>query len=431
MSVFFGFDFLPTTVSQHINHPPTRSNSIKDIVMFYGQESNTVNLPDDLFIDSDGDDLEYSTTVCSNSINIGTYIKKDNNTNVLYLINKMLSVGDWQFLIIATDPYNQSCSYSVNVTVESCASKDWTLCNSSIQKDWLAWSDGYILEEITGLWLATDEYLSSNFSNFFVIFGFSTFLLILLPIFFYKLYGKIVLYPVMYIQILIAVVFANEDVSNNVKNYFKWMQIYKLDLGVLNKITMLNKTKLWIHSNNISFVNVQIYWSGFIVNFIFPLLICAFIFILWRICILIRTKSENLQISHFIDCIVSSFFSKSLMWWCFNKLFFVFPAWWIAMDLINVSNNFLIAFSSIIVVLLMIIAIIYSKFEWFKSHIFASEEKKYHIKFEFLHIARNIIVIILFLLNSSNQSDIIKIAFWSIQLSIMTYTLVSKNKIGI
>ena len=86
--------------------------------MFYGQESNTVNLPDDLFIDSDGDYLEYSTTECSNSINIGTYIKKDNNTNVLYLINKMLSIGDWQFLLIATDPYNQSCSYSVNITVE-------------------------------------------------------------------------------------------------------------------------------------------------------------------------------------------------------------------------------------------------------------------------------------------------------------------------
>ena len=281
------------------------------------------------------------------------------------------------------------------------------------------------------MWLATDEYLSSNFSNFFVVFGFSTFLLILLPIFFYKLYGKIVLYPVMHIQILIAVVFSNQDVSNNVTNYFKWMQFYKLDFGFLNKITMLNKTKLWIHSNNIKFVNAQIYWSGFIINFIFPLLICAFIFIFWRICILIRMKSEGLQIDRLIDFIVSSLFSKSLMWWCFNKLFFIFPAWWIAMDLVNFKSNILIAISSMIVVLLIIFVIIYSKFEWFKSHIFVSEGNKYDIKFEFLHIARNIVVAILFLLNSSNESDIIKIAFWSIQLSIMIYTLVSKNKIGI
>ena len=32
--------------------------------MFYGQKIKTVNLPDDLFVDPDGDTLEYSTTVC-------------------------------------------------------------------------------------------------------------------------------------------------------------------------------------------------------------------------------------------------------------------------------------------------------------------------------------------------------------------------------
>ena len=142
--------------------------------MFYGQEIKTVNLPADLFIDPDGDTLEYSTTVCVEygSINIGTSIKEDNNTNVLYLVNEMLSIGDWHFLIIATDPYNQSCSYSVNVTVESCASKDWTLCDSSFQKNWLACNDGYALKNSTGVWLAIDEYLAFNLSNFFVIFGF-------------------------------------------------------------------------------------------------------------------------------------------------------------------------------------------------------------------------------------------------------------------
>ena len=232
----------------------------------------------------------------------------------------------------------------------------------------------------------------------------------------------------MYVQIIIAIIFSYKDVSNNVKNYFKWMQIYKLDFSIINKITMLNETPLWIHSNNINFVDIQMYWSGFIINFFYLLLILILLFIIWRISIILKGKLKNSKILNLVDSNCSSLFSKSLMWWSLNKLFFIFPFWWISTDLINFYSNFLISFSSMIVVLLIITVIIYSRFGWFQSNILASEKEKYDAKFECLNIARNLVVATLFLLNSSNESDIFKIVFWSIQLTIITYVIVSKDR---
>ena len=113
-------------VNDHINHPPIQTNSISNIIMYYGQQSILVELPNDLFTDPDGDKLDYSSTNCiqPNSLNVVATISFK-GVNNLFLLAKTVIVGKCQISIIAIDPYGSSGLILVNVTINSWASKDW------------------------------------------------------------------------------------------------------------------------------------------------------------------------------------------------------------------------------------------------------------------------------------------------------------------
>ena len=113
-------------INDSINHSPIQTNSISNIIMYYGQQSKLVELPNDLFTDPDGDKLDYSSTNCiqPNSLNIVTTISFK-GVNNLFLLAKTSNVGKCQISILATDPYGSSGIIWVNVTIDSWASKDW------------------------------------------------------------------------------------------------------------------------------------------------------------------------------------------------------------------------------------------------------------------------------------------------------------------
>ena len=99
---------------------------------------------------------------------------------------------------------------------------------------------GYQLETTSGAWLQIMEYQSFYFDSLYHILGIITFVAIILPISLSLFYGKITLLPIMYIQLIIAIIFSNNEVSQNIKNYFEWLQIYKLDFGFLSYIFQSN-----------------------------------------------------------------------------------------------------------------------------------------------------------------------------------------------
>ena len=109
-----------------INHPPIQTNSVSNIIMYNGQQSKLVELPNDLFTTSDGYKLDYSSTNCiqPNSLDIVATISFE-EVNNLALLAKTSIVGECQISIIATDPYGSSGLILVNVTIDSWASKDW------------------------------------------------------------------------------------------------------------------------------------------------------------------------------------------------------------------------------------------------------------------------------------------------------------------
>ena len=120
-------------INDSINHPPIQTNSISNIIMYYGQQSILVELPNDLFTDPDGDKLDYSSTNCiqPNSLNIATTISFK-GVNNLFVLAKTSIVGKCQISIIATDPYGSWGLIFVNVTIDSWASKDWITLNFNL-----------------------------------------------------------------------------------------------------------------------------------------------------------------------------------------------------------------------------------------------------------------------------------------------------------
>ena len=117
-------------VNHSINNSPIQTNSVSNIIMYYGRQSKIFELPNDLFTDPDGDKLDYSSTNCiqPNSLNIETTISFK-GVNNLFILSKTSIVGMCQISIIAIDPYGSSGLILVNVTIDSWASKDWITLN--------------------------------------------------------------------------------------------------------------------------------------------------------------------------------------------------------------------------------------------------------------------------------------------------------------
>ena len=117
--------------------------------------------------------------------------------------------------------------------------------NGNLQSNWQEWISGYKLDEKTRAWLEIFEDQLIIFGDQFNILGFTTFLLILVPILLSWFYGKITLYPIMYIQIVIILLFSDSKTSRNIQDYFEWMQIYKLDFRFLNNIFSIQNNDIW------------------------------------------------------------------------------------------------------------------------------------------------------------------------------------------
>ena len=289
--------------------------------MYYGQETKAVQLPDNLFIDPDGDILKYSSTgwIENSLLKLVTDIRSDSNINTLYLFVKKFSSGKCQIAITATDPSDQSNTILVNVEVLNWTSKDCVLWDGNLQINCQKWTFGYELETTSGAWLQIMQYQTFYFDSLYYILGIITFIAILFPICLILLYGKITLLPIMYIQIITAIVFSNDEVSQNIKNYFEWLQIYKLDFGFLNNLFRINYSPLWILSNYSQFSLVRMYWSGLTINFIYLII---FISIL-----LVAKYIMKIYSDHFKEYWTVKVITSALIIVC-NILFIPTCKWW-------------------------------------------------------------------------------------------------------
>ena len=396
-----------------------------------------MNLPDHLFTDPDGDDLNFYSSgwIDSNSLNLATTVKLIENTLTLYLYVKKFNIGKWQISIVAEDPLRQNTEAFANVEVLKCASKDCTLCQGPLQVDWSSWVEGYLLELKTGTCLEIYGYQSFVLNSYFRILGFVTSLIILIPILLYRIYGEITLYPILFIQIVIALIFSNNSASVNIKDYFEWLQIYKLDFGFMNYVFQFTKTQFWIHQDNRNFIDIQMYWNGFVISFINTLLIISILFLIKVILNFTVKKYKNYKLLDYLNSAFLVLFSKPFLWWSFHNMLFIFPVSWLFLDLMHSSESMINATISFIVLVLIMIWILSSKLNWF-YYVPSMINDKNSIKiYTYFHILRSISVICLFCLNSKTQNLISIITFWWTQLSIVIYQIIivasRNNKINL
>ena len=309
--------------------------------MYYGQESKAVQLPDNLFIDPDGDQLKYSSTgwVENSLLKLETGIRSDSKINTLYLFVKKFSTGKCQIAITATDPSDQSNTILVNVSVLNWTSKFCVLWDGNLQINCQKWTYGYELETTSGAWLQIMQYQTFYFDSYYHILGIITFIAILFPICLSLLYGKIVLLPIMYIQIITAIVFSSDEVSQNIKNYFEWLQIYKLDFGFLNNLFGVNYSSLWKLSNYSQFSLVHMYWGGLAINFIYLII---FISVLLAAKYILTVYSDHIKEYWIAKVITSAFillFDSHFMWWWFHCIAFIYPTSLICFDFTNATEQ--------------------------------------------------------------------------------------------
>lgn len=73
--------------------------------------------------------------------------------------------------------------------------------------------------------------------------------MILLPIIFFRIYDRSVLLSIVYAQVLMAIVFSKEAVSNNIQDFLAMIQVLKLDFGFVASLLQLEKP-LFCSSNH-------------------------------------------------------------------------------------------------------------------------------------------------------------------------------------
>ena len=408
-----------------MNHPPSLTNSIPEIILYTGQESKEIILPDHLFTDIDGDDLSYISTnwIESNSIYLGTTIQNVSDSSKLYLFIKAFKTKNCQISIIATDPEGQSWSAYVDVKILNCASKDWSMWDGPLQIDCLKWIEGYVLDDLTGSWLEKFKYQSFYFNSFYKVLGFSTFLMILIPIFASKIYGKITLYPILFIQIIIAVMNSNGVVSSNIRDYLEWLQIYKLDFGFLNIILKLNQTWLCTSSNSENLNGIQMYWEGFVINFTYFLAIWFALLILKVIIMLMLQKCSN-EIIHYWYIKLSMLFSREFVLWWIPNILFVFPSSLILIDILQTKRHTINSLLSIFVLILIAVYIALTRFDIISIMNISSNESEISWVHPYFFILRNIWVVFLFWFEHQTENNIWILLFFIFQLTITVYTII-------
>ena len=344
--------------------------------------------------------------------------------NTLFLFVKISYIGKCQISIMATDTYGLTNYLPVNITIKPWASKDWISWRGNLQSDWLEWVVGYRLDLRTGAWLEVFQYQSFILDSYFKVIGFITFTLILVPIWLSKLYGKITLYPISYIQIIIAILFSDASNTKNIQNYFEWMQIYKLDFGFFNNILLIQDTLIWSKTESDNFKEIQFYWSGFVVKYVYFLLFVAILLLLKLTINKISIKwNQNILINSLNSKLYSSL-SRQFIWWFLQNTFTIFPLWCIFYDLANLYKYFANAFISFMAMIILVIIVVSTKFEWISYIFIIPNQTKQSSIYAYLHIIRNITIILLFWIQSSTEKQISTICFWWAQLSITAYIMI-------
>ena len=171
-----------------ISTPPVVVNKVIPFVIPKGIYT-LFELPDDLFINYNGEELFYNASVTSWSQNhffdIGIKSEKDRKP-ILYAYSNF--TVNWKGSITASNQ-QQTSEVEVTLSVISCSSKNWIRCYGPYQNQCTECESGYKLDQ-SGAWLRNVDYFSFQNLTFFKVWSIISFAAILIHIILSIFFGR-------------------------------------------------------------------------------------------------------------------------------------------------------------------------------------------------------------------------------------------------
>ena len=354
------------------NMPPVLLNPIGPFQITVN--SHTLFLvPDDMFIDFDGDKLIYTINVVSCNIKSdfkAGIISNMNNNRGTFIYAHSSVANNWKVWLVATDLLNQSSEQIIDFKVYNCASKNWAKWDGFYQIQWNEWLSSYEINE-SGAWLRKVQYFLFRNLDFFLVMGITvltfTIIHILLSIFF----GRRFMNSIWNIQTIIVFVYINPNLDKNLKNFFSNILFIKFDFGFLHNLTFENKhigCKIEIDK----LTDLQFYCQSTVQNYFFLVLLSS-MFLFWWVWLIELYKfqkfkaffdSIKLDASKIICTLQTKLYNpKHFIKWCWVHLLSQFILINVSYDILNMYDHMICSFVTYIGLIWILVYLWYTRFE--------------------------------------------------------------------
>ena len=230
--------------------PPVLLNSLGPLSLPKGKYS-LFNIPDDLFIDFDGNELTYNVSLISwsqdNFFDVGVIKDKFSIDSYLLYAYSNYSIY-WKTSLIAFNKYNQSAETEVEFKVFSWSSISWIKCDGPYQIQCTKWAQTYELDNSGACLNKIEFFLFSEF-NFFRVLGITTWIFIIIHIILSIFLGKLLLNCIWNVQIFIILIWSFSDLDQSASDYIFNILFIKFNFGFLHSFIFdINHIKWKIES---------------------------------------------------------------------------------------------------------------------------------------------------------------------------------------
>ena len=345
-------------------------------------------LPDNSFVDFDGDKLIYKASVinCTNNNHFAVGIHSSKYTDIRIIIYAYSNYSmNWIVSLSAYDIHNQSTEAILYFSVINWAEKSWSACKGPYQNQWTQCDEFYSLSS-TGAWIRNDLYFSFLSRTLFEKLGLIAWFAILLHLLLSLCLGRNLLNNIENIQLVVVLLWSNIDIDQTFLREFLTNILYiKFDFGFIRGL-MLSKEKLWWSLPNDQMVNMQFYCQSTIQNYVIPL-VFIIIIILWLICILKvkflskifdKVKNAAQKVTNFRNNRHTNQAKPEhiIEWWGVH-LFFKFTSISIISDIVNLVDHPFLSFCSILLIIIFWAYLFKTKFEILKISFIKEMEQEY------------------------------------------------------
>ena len=215
-------------------------------------------------------------------------------------------------------------------------------------------------------------------------------------------------------------VLSSNCVSEDWKEYFSWIQFFKLDFGIINSYS-IKKIIQWTTSSG-KYANVALYCQEAIINYSF-LIILIIIVLFWKWLLKYQTKFRILKK---VWCLNLS--SETLLWtlWMLILPFFSISMYY---DLTTIHNHYASSFFSILILIIILFYWGYNKMWFFKPDLIQKIDPFNTLAYIYLNLLSRVPLVILFLFNSNMGMNILIVVIIVNQWSILFVLVIKNNRL--